>query len=1116
MKHRLLSVIILLFVCIVALLSIRGGAALAHSLDQPGKPTVCSPASVVTNAADSGAGSLRDAIANLCAGGTITFNGNYHILLGSTLPISTSMTIDGAGHSVSLDGNNAITVLRVAPGMTFSLQNLSVMNGHDPNYAGGIFVDGMLSATNVYFSSNSGYLGGGIFVSASGQAMVTNSTFNNNSARLGGAIYATNSTVTVNSSTFNNNSAITGGGAIFHNSAGVVSVTNSTFVGNSAYVGGGIDNTAGSLRVTNSTFSGNIATGAGGGAFEIEGGSLTLYNNIVRHSSPVNCSSVASSSDPSNNLTDDNSCGTGFTISFNIFLGPLGSYGGSTQTFPLLPGSTAIKGTSAHCPATDQRGVARGTTCDIGAFESHGFTLAITGGDHQATSINTAFANPLALSVGSAYGEPVNGGVVTFAGPGTGASINPNANITATVSGGNIAQNVTSNGIAGSYQVTANANGAPGVNFSLTNNKYDTTTSVASSLNPSIYSQAVTFTATVTSSVGTPTGSVQFYADGSPFGSPVTLSGGTALTTTSALSAGSHPITGTYSGDTIHSGSTGIVLTQVVNKANTTTSVASSLNPSIYSQAVTFTATVVSGVGTPTGSVQFYVDSSPFGSPVTLSGGKAAITTSALSAASHPITTTYSGSPNYNGSTSATLTQVVNCFNPITVTSTANSGAGSLRQAVADVCPGGNITFGGDYTITLASELLINRSLSIDGGSHQVTASGNHATRVFSVTVGPVTFAHLTIADGNVQTSDCGAFEACGGGIVVRNSGVAVTVTNSTLAGNVAAAYGGGIFNFGTLTVLSSTLSGNAAAYGGGGLYNTSGATVQSSTFLSNSANIGGGVSNQQGMTIQNSTFTSNSANYNGGISHVNGVLTLKNSTISGNSASNTGGGLGTYGNLNLTQTIIANSPSGGDCYKGSGAIAINDHNLVESTGSNACGLTNGAGGSLIGIDPILSPLDNYGGSTATFALLPGSPAIDAGGATCPATDQRGKGRFGACDIGAFESQGFTLAKSGGDNQAVVVNTAFALPVSVTLSETGGRGLPGALITFTAPISGASIVAPTLVTTMTNTSGVAAIAIQANATPGTYTIAAQSNGVADVLFNLKNLIKMYLPLILKY
>jgi hypothetical protein len=252
-------------------------------------------------------------------------------------------------------------------------------------------------------------------------------------------------------------------------------------------------------------------------------------------------------------------------------------------------------------------------------------------------------------------------------------------------------------------------------------------------------------------------------------------------------------------------------------------------------------------------------------------------------------------------------------------------------------------------------------------------------------------------------------------------------VTNSTLAGNVAAAYGGGIFNFGTLTVLSSTLSGNAAAYGGGGLYNTSGATVQSSTFLSNSANIGGGVSNQQGMTIQNSTFTSNSANYNGGISHVNGVLTLKNSTISGNSASNTGGGLGTYGNLNLTQTIIANSPSGGDCYKGSGAIAINDHNLVESTGSNACGLTNGAGGSLIGIDPILSPLDNYGGSTATFALLPGSPAIDAGGATCPATDQRGKGRFGACDIGAFESQGFTLAKSGGDNQAVVVNTAFAL-----------------------------------------------------------------------------------------
>lgn len=128
--------------------------------------------------------------------------------------------------------------------------------------------------------------------------------------------------------------------------------------------------------------------------------------------------------------------------------------------------------------------------------------------------------------------------------------------------------------------------------------------------------------------------------------------------------------------------------------------------------------------------------------------------------------------------------------------------------------------------------------------------------------------------------------------------------------------------------------------------------------------------------------------------------------------------------------------------------------------------------------------LGNYGGNTQTIPLLPGSSAINAGNVTyCPTNDQRGKSRVGICDIGAFESQGFTLTKTNGDNQVTPINSAFANPLNVTLNETGGNVLlPGGTITFTAPTGGASIATPTTVATTTNASGIAALAVTANGT----------------------------------
>ena len=171
-----------------------------------------------------------------------------------------------------------------------------------------------------------------------------------------------------------------------------------------------------------------------------------------------------------------------------------------------------------------------------------------------------------------------------------------------------------------------------------------------------------------------------------------------------------------------------------------------------------------------------------------------------------------------DGVTTKTYTVIVtrDCASAITVSTNSDSGAGSLRQVIADICAGGTITFAGDYTITLASELVIDKELTIDGTGHSVTVSGNHVTRVFNVTAntGTATFNRLTIANGNVTSTDCGSDgpRRCGGGIMVQTGGVTVNVTNSTLSAN-SAERGGGMANVsGTLNVTNSTLSGNSTA----------------------------------------------------------------------------------------------------------------------------------------------------------------------------------------------------------------------------------------------------------------------------------------------------------------
>jgi hypothetical protein len=188
--------------------------------------------------------------------------------------------------------------------------------------------------------------------------------------------------------------------------------------------------------------------------------------------------------------------------------------------------------------------------------------------------------------------------------------------------------------------------------------KSTTSTSLISSLNPSIYGQKVTWTATVSSSGSiTPTGKVRFTWSGYTIGSATLDSSGVASLTKSNLNADSYPLTAVYVGDASNLGSTSAVLNQVVLQTTSSATLASSPNPSTQGQSVIFTATITSPTVMATGPVTFAVGKTVLGT-AQLSGGKAKFTISTLALGSTKVTATYYGNSNIAKS-SASVVQTV-------------------------------------------------------------------------------------------------------------------------------------------------------------------------------------------------------------------------------------------------------------------------------------------------------------------------------------------------------------------------------------------------------------------------------------------------------------------------
>jgi hypothetical protein len=328
---------------------------------------------------------------------------------------------------------------------------------------------------------------------------------------------------------------------------------------------------------------------------------------------------------------------------------------------------------------------------------------------------------------------------------------------------------------------------------------------------------------------------------------------------------------------------------------------------------------------------------------------------------------------------------------------------------------GGILSHGG---LTLIGTSILNNNA---GGSFPPPNAGGGG---IGISAGGTLSVTASIISGNESQ------QGPGGGISADGT---VTISNSTINNNEALCTGGGIaFDDigGTLTVMSSTIIGNSVLgcpvsarvswvlTGGGGIVSSGSVTVINSTISGNTVAeggvpaTGGGVACSGSMTVNNSTISGNTVGgymcEGGGISN-GGILTLTNSTLNGNSApSGQGGAISNADQTMIGDTVLNAGASGGTIFNNGGTITSLGYNIASDNGG---GVLTGPGDQ-INTDPMLGPLQDNGGPAFTHALLPGSPAINAGDPNFtppPSFDQRGTGYprvvNGRIDIGSFEVQ---------------------------------------------------------------------------------------------------------------
>ncbi len=348
-------------------------------------------------------------------------------------------------------------------------------------------------------------------------------------------------------------------------------------------------------------------------------------------------------------------------------------------------------------------------------------------------------------------------------------------------------------------------------------------------------------------------------------------------------------------------------------------------------------------------------------------------------------------------------------------------------------------------------------TLTLDGVVVEDCTSAGRGGAIASLTGSTLTMQDSVVARGSASGT--------GGGGGLYNSGTA-TITRSTFDANTTTSAGASIVNSGSgasLLLVESTVRGGRAPTNrnGGGLFNGANAIVRRSTFSDNQGYDGGAIVNSGGgnasLSVENSTISGNRAfNTGGGIFNeaTNDSVSVTNSTVVSNTAALNGGGVFSSGNTTIRGSIIADNSAGVGGPELFGSITSGGYNLIRAG-------TSKISTDIVGVDPQLQPLGNYGGPTATHRPLPTSPVIDAGDPTDVLLDDQRNGVRATdgdndstltVDIGAVEVQALAITlpdtsnitvKLNGGNIDVIDNTTSLTLSSTLFDSTGNVSITG-------------------------------------------------------------------------
>jgi len=436
------------------------------------------------------------------------------------------------------------------------------------------------------------------------------------------------------------------------------------------------------------------------------------------------------------------------------------------------------------------------------------------------------------------------------------------------------------------------------------------------------------------------------------------------------------------------------------------------------------------------------------------------------------------------------------CLQSVTVTSLLDSGAGSLRQAVVDVCAGGTITFGVTGIVGLTSgQIALNKNVSIQGpGADQLNISRTSVAkfRIFSVDNGKnVNISGVTISNGDSTVVGGGGFGAGilsygnlnlngvvltglkgENGTAVTNAGGSLSVANSTISNNTSLNQASGVYTYNSnpVSFVNTTISGNTCRTQGGAIFFSGpgvgpyALNITNSTITNNNAGPEGDSTGGGGISLYSAT-----PQYGGHNAAIN--ATLRNTIVAGN------------GPNNFKVDLDGGSPN---------AKYISGGYNIDGDGIS--GFINGVNGDKVGtpispLNALLAPLGANGGPTPTHALLAGSPAIDgglnSGGLT---TDQRGAGFARTVDLSAVNSG------DGTDIGAFEVQVDFdTTPPVITPNVSGTTGNNG---WYTSDVEVAWSVSDAE-SNVTNQTGCTLQTVTADTNGVTFTCSATSAGGSD-------------------